>query len=215
MRFVVALAAALIALPAQAASFIGEIRGVLTEQLDLSFNDPNLQVGDEIVLTTRLVDPDIFPELRGPGDPYTWVYVNSGLNAAGTSFSITSGSLAWEVGDEATYGTFLAIDGGKIINSQFWMVQAGNGTTEFGDDRPGLNGFGPNGVGDIHDATNVYFNTYKTPGFKVQWDIPGSSFTEIGSAVPEPSLWAMMIIGFGLVGASTRRRKAQLKLSGL
>ena len=31
--------------------------------------------------------------------------------------------------------------------------------------------------------------------------------TAIGAAVPEPASWAMMIGGFGLVGAATRRRK--------
>jgi hypothetical protein len=29
----------------------------------------------------------------------------------------------------------------------------------------------------------------------------------IGGAVPEPSSWAMLIIGFGLVGATLRRRR--------
>lgn len=42
------------------------------------------------------------------------------------------------------------------------------------------------------------------------------SFTAVAGAVPEPSTWAMMICGFGLVGASLRRRKTSagdLKLS--
>ncbi len=34
-----------------------------------------------------------------------------------------------------------------------------------------------------------------------------STFTEIGSAVPEPATWAMMIIGFGGAGAVIRRRR--------
>ena len=28
-----------------------------------------------------------------------------------------------------------------------------------------------------------------------------------GGAVPEPSTWAVMILGFGIVGASVRRRR--------
>lgn len=34
-----------------------------------------------------------------------------------------------------------------------------------------------------------------------------ASITTLDSAVPEPSAWALMIIGFGLVGASARRRQ--------
>ncbi|WP_310498730.1 PEPxxWA-CTERM sorting domain-containing protein [Sandarakinorhabdus sp.] len=45
-----------------------------------------------------------------------------------------------------------------------------------------------------------------SPGFDVAFIqvLPGS----IGAAVPEPASWAMLIAGFGLVGASMRRRKA-------
>ncbi|QMW24460.1 PEP-CTERM sorting domain-containing protein [Sandaracinobacteroides saxicola] len=31
-----------------------------------------------------------------------------------------------------------------------------------------------------------------------------------GSAVPEPATWAMMIIGFGLVGSAMRRQRLAL-----
>ena len=42
----------------------------------------------------------------------------------------------------------------------------------------------------------------RNDGFKL------SSFTVSTPAVPEPATWAMMIMGFGLMGASLRRRKA-------
>ncbi len=32
-------------------------------------------------------------------------------------------------------------------------------------------------------------------------------FTDLAGAVPEPSSWAMLIAGFGLVGATMRRRR--------
>jgi hypothetical protein len=33
------------------------------------------------------------------------------------------------------------------------------------------------------------------------------SFTFASTAVPEPASWAMLVMGFGLVGVATRRRK--------
>ncbi|MBY9061427.1 PEPxxWA-CTERM sorting domain-containing protein [Sphingomonas yunnanensis] len=33
-------------------------------------------------------------------------------------------------------------------------------------------------------------------------------YTPFGAAVPEPSTWAMMVLGFGLAGAAIRRRRA-------
>lgn len=46
--------------------------------------------------------------------------------------------------------------------------------------------------------------------------IDDASFTAVAAGVPEPATWAMMIGGFGLMGASLRRRKSgagYLKLS--
>lgn len=39
-----------------------------------------------------------------------------------------------------------------------------------------------------------------------------NSFQPIGAAVPEPSTWAMMLFGFGAVGASLRRRRHVMKV---
>lgn len=39
------------------------------------------------------------------------------------------------------------------------------------------------------------------------------SFNIAGAAVPEPATWAMMLVGFGFVGAASRRRNAAIKLS--
>jgi hypothetical protein len=37
--------------------------------------------------------------------------------------------------------------------------------------------------------------------------------TPVGGAVPEPATWAMMILGFGVVGVSMRRRKINTRVS--
>ena len=41
-------------------------------------------------------------------------------------------------------------------------------------------------------------------GPTVEIDLPGTG----GGAVPEPATWAMMLLGFGVVGATMRRRRA-------
>lgn len=57
----------------------------------------------------------------------------------------------------------------------------------------------------IRAPNGLYGNWYETQGFNGVWDFAGSSVT----AVPEPATWAVMIVGFGLVGTIVRRRRAQ------
>ncbi|WP_017667450.1 CHRD domain-containing protein [Sandarakinorhabdus sp. AAP62] len=51
------------------------------------------------------------------------------------------------------------------------------------------------------DAGQVYFNLHTST-------FPGGEIRGNLGAVPEPSSWAMLIAGFGLVGAAARRRRA-------
>jgi hypothetical protein len=51
------------------------------------------------------------------------------------------------------------------------------------------------------DLGRVYFNLHTT-GF------PGGEIRGNLSLVPEPASWAMLVIGFGLVGSTVRRRNA-------
>ena len=71
------------------------------------------------------------------------------------------------------------------------------------------------GIGHL----DVAFGLSTTTGFILQWGpdsfnggIDDLTFTVDagGSAVPEPSSWALMIAGFGVTGAAMRRRKAAL-----
>ena len=39
------------------------------------------------------------------------------------------------------------------------------------------------------------------------------SFVPLNAAIPEPSTWAMLILGFGLVGYSARRRRVNSRIS--
>ena len=49
------------------------------------------------------------------------------------------------------------------------------------------------------DAEQVYFNLHTV-------NFPGGEIRGNLSAVPEPASWAMMVVGFGLVGSAVRRR---------
>jgi len=106
----------------------------------------------------------------------------------------------------------------------------------YGGTKVGQTGINKNGCADKVDVNyNKLANTFDVNGDKYSLEIAGwlvngvkaTSFltkekydnqaqimgkiTMISSAVPEPSTWAMMIVGFGAVGAmvrSTRRRNA-------
>ena len=58
---------------------------------------------------------------------------------------------------------------------------------------------------------NLDFNILQNPGFTFDTaQVFGLAGT---AAVPEPATWAMLIAGFGMVGASARRRRTQIKVS--
>ena len=59
------------------------------------------------------------------------------------------------------------------------------------------------GAGDLYiDLSNVTF--LSNGSFQVNFNAPVTPPT---GAVPEPATWAMMILGFGVVGGALRRRK--------
>lgn len=53
------------------------------------------------------------------------------------------------------------------------------------------------------DSGNVYFNLHTA-------NFPGGEIRGNLAAVPEPASWAMLVIGFGLVGSTMRRRSTAI-----
>jgi hypothetical protein len=90
---------------------------------------------------------------------------------------------------------------------------------------PGLCAFNDNevsGDGDIQNSQRLTFSQFAGLGFdantnntyRIDLTAGGNtvtSFAQLGSgavaAVPEPATWAMMLLGFGAVGGSIRRRR--------
>lgn len=69
-----------------------------------------------------------------------------------------------------------------------------------------VDGFYTVNVGGSSGITSLLLNNAN----RTDWQVGVSSltFTEGSGAVPEPQSWAMLIAGFGLVGAAMRRRSA-------
>lgn len=61
-------------------------------------------------------------------------------------------------------------------------------------------------LGRGYQAVVTGFDNIDFGAYTLTFDGPGEIFADNGSAVPEPATWGMMLIGFGLVGASLRYR---------
>lgn len=213
MRFVrkVALAVLLAStsVAGQAATYFAQLTGTVTSQIDPGL-DPNIAIGDTVVMTSRFDDSRIFDNgiLRAAS-----VY---GLPASGDHFwNIKLNDFTWQTSDDEFDGGPLDFDadnhplslpyfellsGGKI-GSPFTLL-----TRESSDTLPRFYSFG-GPTAEILSGDFLYGNTSKTPGFVVTWDLANAKLVQ----VPEPSVWAMTIVGFGIVGAASRRRARTLK----
>lgn len=62
----------------------------------------------------------------------------------------------------------------------------------------------------VENSGAVTFNDFASDGWTAGYSGSGIGGVAISVSAPEPTSWAMLIIGFGLVGASLRRRRAMV-----
>lgn len=102
-------------------------------------------------------------------------------------------------------GVFTSSDGSDWFNADGWswgFKPIGEAMDKFQCD------FSPpvNGSVCIHTIAGVGgFSINGITGFSGNYE--RLVFTDLGAAVPEPSTWAMIVLGFGALGGAMRRRK--------
>ena len=189
----------------QAATYLMELTGTVTSQIDPG-SDPNIAIGDTVKMTARFDDSHIFD--NGSLRAATFY----GLPATGDQFwNVKLNDFTWVSGHEYLDGFPIDFDSNdRPLSFPYVELLAGGGIgIPQGELIPVDTDQSPRFIlsGKIVSGDYLYGNTYKTPGFNVSWDLGGAKLT----AVPEPSVWAMTIVGFGIVGAASRRRARTLR----
>lgn len=147
-------------------------------------------------------------------------------------FSTESAALGindWAIGGTGTNAPYFSIDGGQTIfqGDAFMSTGRANGdgrqASHWKDNAAGQGQLGmmdPTvAYGQMTIVDNLDIAAFDAMGWNVNYDVlkgvdkewSSARIASVGgnfAAVPEPTTWAMMIIGFGLVGGTMRRRGA-------
>ncbi len=184
-------------------------------QYIVNYGGLNMRVIFAAAMTMLLAAPAVATSYSGSGTwnfvnpfgayaaspPISWSFtVGSQINSTTfnlASFNFTAGSQSWTLADFASYysqPTPIFVQD-SVGNEVFFSGTNANGAVLFTGIR--LVGTGPRNSFMVND-----------PGsFTVGYTAGG---TMTGLSVPEPASWAMLIAGFGLVGAVARRRRPAL-----
>ena len=160
---------------------------------DLSTNSSTITVADPGVVTnvtftlnnlSHTFLSDLFGTLSHDGVTVTWLNRTGGSDDLGGTYTISdlgTTTLGSGVGNPRASGTYSALSG----------LSAFNGTSV-------------SGAWTLTIADQVGADV----GNLRSWDL---SLSSIPGSVPEPATWAMMLIGFGAIGVSMRRRRSTVK----
>lgn len=136
---------------------------------------------------------------------YSQANSNGGLDASGTT-TIEGLDLSGSI-----FGSLL-IDGSLYVNPAPNTVLFSAGGLSIILNEQFAQGDGVAGIGIETNAIHIGFDNFLLGTGLLNGDIivgHSQAFASAGqaAAVPEPATWAMMLLGFGVVGASIRRRK--------
>ena len=152
--------------------------------------------------------------------PNTSAIYDLGFTATGTSVTLTDAGYQVPGFTDFIHNSVAASGGGANLLSQTWVftpAASGSDTSQF-NDGTSVNALSFGGV--VEGSYDQYSQTFATtPGttYAYSFDIPNFAGNPNGfsvsvtnatvGAVPEPSSWAMMILGFVGVGAMAYRRR--------
>ena len=120
------------------------------------------------------------------------------------------------IGADATVSQTFADVAGVTYTASFWLASDGYTPNDFSVQGPGSLFLGP--ITDIpaspftqyygtfvgSGSDTITFSAANDPGYL------GLDNVSVTSAVPEPAAWGLMLAGFGLVGATMRRRRTAI-----
>ena len=133
------------------------------------------------------------------------------------------GALDWST---STSDKYFSIDGGEtqLFGSSLFSMGRANGdgqqASHWKDAPSGREQLGildpTSGRGQMQEVTALDLSAYDAIGWDVSFDTLANSgyrkstaqlYRELTGTVPEPATWAMMLVGFAMVGAATRYRR--------
>lgn len=226
-----------LATPAMATQLLVSVTGTLISQGNDSNGrntgiDPNLYVGADLTLTASFDSSMLIP-WGNFGYSIVGLY---GLGTTGDSFfRIDAPNMTWKSTDDILDGMpfyknqkggpGIIIQGDKVIgligvlspanNSTRPEIRLGSSVPHSYDDafRPAV----LSSSFSVESPNGAWNDFYNSPGFGGVWDFANSSVVDPPlpgdvAAVPEPATWSLLIAGFGLVGATMRRRSLRSAL---
>ncbi len=140
----------------------------------------------------------------GPAQASIRLAATSGIINQLYNNSSLSSNMAFTICDNGSCQTlFTGVAGVRALNNDLTAFNSWAGTGSYA----GTGGFFDNYRFTFSGAGSYFGNTAPSTPASTG---PSASLFLAAPPIPEPATWAMMILGFGLVGMAMRRRRASL-----